>query len=507
VVRKIGLLIEVMLMKFLTVLMIFSAVLLCQQMCIGRTVEITVNPNAPGQVWEGWGCTDLFSFDGLQVDPEAGSPGSISTEAREQILKLYYGDLGMTRIRIWPMGYEPEVGKFVWEGRGTRPVNSLNPFCKDHIVMGRKYRSTKEPFVLYPSAHQWESWMAAKPQSQLWMWGDDAKFNPAMVDKYADHALAGILHVKEVYHYEIPYWSLFNEPTNTAMLTKETTLALVLASGRTFAENHLKTKLVICDDVTPEDSAETIEYVLANKEARKYVGAVSYHRYRGDFVLEQVKPMLTKAGKGELLVKEPVSFYKNALKYGKSVWLSEQCSYGDNGITMFDAGRARSNHICDEINQGKVNAFDFMLPYFIERGRPGNEEAPIFLRFKDKQFISAEINPFGSWISQFTRYIRPGARQLRVDVGDPVVKAVAFRHAKNRTLTVVVVNNKTEAVDLDCRLEGMNVIEGFTGNAHRIRTSENEARAKLRDCPVSNGRLVDVLPGLSVTTYVVETRD
>lgn len=481
-------------------LLAVSALPLC-----AKTVEIVVNPNAPGQVWEGWGCTDLFSFDILQIDPEAGDPGAIPAKARDQILKLFYGDLGMTRIRIWPMGYEPEIGKFIWDGRGTRPVSSLNPFCKDHIVMGKKYRSKNEPFTLYPSAHQWESWMAVKPQSQLWMWGADAQFNPAMVDKYADHALAGVLHVKQVYKYEMPDWSLFNEPTNTAKPTKETTLALVLACGRRFAENHLKTRPVICDDVTPEDSAETIEYVLANKEARNYVGAVSYHRYR--CVLEQVKPMLAKTDKGELLVTEPVSFYKSAVKYGKSVWLSEQCSYGDDGITIFDAGRARCNHICDEINLGKVNAFDFMLPYFIERGRPGNEEAPIFLRFKDKVFVSAEINPFGSWISQFTRYIRPGARQFAVEVNDPLVKAVAFKHAKNGTLTVVVINNHTEAVDLDCRLEGMNAIEGQVGNAHRIRTSATQASEKLRDAPVDSGRIEDVVPGLSVTTYVVETHD
>jgi hypothetical protein len=479
---------------------------LCSLPLCARTVEVVVNTNKPGQIWEGWGTSDPFNLDGLQVEPEAGEPGVIPPDARRQILKLYYSDLGMNRIRFAPMGYEPKNDNddprvlnpdgFVWKGRGTRPFTSMDPFCEDHLVMGRDYRSKRERFVLYPGLHQFESWFTVKPDSPSWQWGPDARFDPAMVDEYAEHALAGVLHVKKVYRYEIPAWSLFNEPTNTAKISKETTLALVIACGRRFAENRLKTKLVICDDVTPEASVETIEYVLANEEARKYVGAVSYHRYCGDFVLERVKPMLAKVGKGQLLVKEPVSFYKSAVKYGKSVWLSEQCSYGDEGITYFDAGRARANHICDEINYGRVNVFDFMLPYFIERGRPGNEETPIFLRFKDKKFVSAEINPFGSWISHFTRYIRPGAKQLAVEVDDPLVKAVAFRHAKNKTLTVVVVNNHAEA-------SPVSISVGLTAKARRIRTSPTETRQKLAGLEIMDGLISDTAPGLSVTTYVV----
>ena len=474
-----------------------------------QAANLVVDGKTCGQTWEGWGTSDAFSLDALQIEKEANVPGEIPLEARKAILKLFYHDLGMTRIRICPMGYEPENdnddpftfdwSKFVWEGRGTRPVNSINPFCEDHLVLGGKYRSKNEPFTLYPGPHQWEKFLTVKPDSPSWQWGPDAKFNPATVDEYAEHALAGVLHVKEAYHYEIPAWSLFNEPTNTAKIDKETTLALVLACGRRFAEHKLKTKLVICDDVTPEASAKTIEYVLANEEARKYIGAVSYHRYCGDFVLERVKPMLAKIDKGELLVSHPVSFYESAVKYGKSVWLSEQCSYGDEGITYFDAGRARSNHICDEINYGKVNTFDFMLPYFIERGRPGNEECPIFIRFKDGKYASCEINPIGSWISHFTRYIRPGAVQLGIETDDKLVKAVAFRHAKNKTLTVVVINNHPDSTHISIRLDGLLKVGG---KARRIRTSPDRFREKLTALVLTGNSINDNLPVTSVTTYV-----
>ena len=476
-----------------------------------RAAQVVVDGSRLGQTWEGWGTTDMFSLSGLQVEPEANSPGDITSDARKAILKLYYHDLGMTRVRFWPMGYEPADAKgqppvpgpkrFVWEGRGTRPVTSVNPFCEDHLTMGREFRSPEELFVFYPSAHQWESWMAVKPDSPTWHWGADARFSPAMVDRYAEHAVAAVLHIKEAYHYELPSWSLFNEPTNTAKPSKETTLALVLACGRKFKENNLKTTFSICDDVTPEASAQTIEYVLANEEARRYVGAVSYHRYCGDFVLETVKPLLERVSKGEPLVKSPVSFYASAIKYGKSVWVSEQCSYGADGITHFDAGRARANHVCDEINNGKVNAFDFMLCYFVERGKPGNEETPIFLRFKDHRFVKAEINPIGWWLSHFTRYIRPGAVQLGVWVDDPVVKAVAFRHEVNKTVTVVVINNHAQPSAVSVRIDALPKLGGM---AHRVGTSPQDLNEQLPDLAVAQGSLIDTLPATSVVTYTID---
>jgi len=489
--------------------MSLAVVLLCAASRAGA-VSIVAHCDQPGQTWEGWGTTDLFSFDGLQVEPEAGKPGEVSPQWRQSILKLYYRDLGMTRVRFWPMGYEPvndnddphtfNWNAFVWKGRGTRPVNSVDPFCEDHLVTGRAYRTPGEPFTFYPSAHQWESWMTVKPDSPMWFWGPDARFNPAMVEEYAEHALAAVLHVKQAYGYEIPSWSLFNEPTNTAKIDKETTLALVLACGRRFKEYNLKTRLSVCDDVTPEASAKTIEHVLKNREARGYVGAISYHRYCGDFVLERVKPMLAKVARGERLVSSPVSFYETATRYGKSVWLSEQCSYGDQGITHFDAGRARANHICDETNYGLVNAFDFMLCYFVERGKPGNEEAPIFLRFKDGKCIGAEVNAFGAWISHFTRYIRPGAVRLVITSEDNMLNAVAFRHTANGTLTVVVINNRPERVNLSLHLSG--VTEAYE-SAERIRTSPGKLRRKLADVPVRSNAVTDMIPGTSVISYVL----
>jgi len=379
----------------------------------------------------------------------------------------------------------------------------MNSSIDDHLVMGRPFRNPKEPFVLYPAANEWEHWMSKTPDAKVWWGPGGGEFNPAMVDEYAEHALAGVLHVKKVYHYEIPDWSLFNEPSNCARPSKETWLALVKATGRKFKEAGLKTKIVIADDVTPERTADSVEYVLADPEARNYIGAVSYHRYIGDFVLEQVKPMLAKADKGEPLVAQPVSFYNSAVKYGKSVWLSEQCSYGDDGITLYDAGRARSNHICDEINNGGVNAFDFMLTYFIERGRPGNEETPIFIRFKDRKFASVEINPFGEWIRQFTRHIRPGSVKLGISTDDPLVKAVAFRDDKNGKLVIVTLSNHAEPTSVDLKING---VPKMATKASRIRSAGTELYQPLAGIIVKQGSLQDELPAKSITTYEISTK-
>ena len=477
-----------------------------------QAAVITVDTGSPRQSWEGWGASDISSFDGLAFEEEAGKPGRIPIAGRKDILKLYYSGLGMNFVRIGPWGYEPEndnddpfvlnESAFKWEGRNTRLTNSLDNVCRDHLVLGKEFRSKTEPFIFYPSINQWESWMAVNPKGK-WAWSSDGKFKPEMVEEYAEHAFAAIKHVREKFGYTIPYWALFNEPSNNARPSKETNLALVLACGRRFKQHGISTKLVICDDVTPESSAEAIEYVLANEEARNYVGAVSYHRYCGDFVLERVKPMLQKLDKGELLVSTPVSFYNTAHKYGKSVWLSEQCSYGDEGITYYDSGRARASHICDEINNAGVNAFNFMLTWFIERGRPGNEECPIYLRFKDGKYSSCEINTFGACIRHFTRYIRPGMVRLPIAIDDNKIKAVVFTDPKSKrdNAVVVVVSNNANPTDITIRLSGMG-----SGKVSAYRTEPEHMGQDKPAISITNGTLKDTIPGYSITTYTVITK-
>ena len=475
---------------------------------------ITVDTSSPRQSWEGWGASDISSFDALAFEEEAGKPGPIPIEGQKAILELYYRDLGMNFVRFCPWGYEPEndnddpftlnESAFKWEGRNTRLTNSLDNVCRDHLVLGKEFRSKTDPFVFYPSINNWESWMAVNPKGN-WGWNAaDGKFKPEMVEEYAEHAFAAVKHVKEKFGYTIPYWALFNEPSNNARPSKETNLALVLACGRRFKQHKISTKLVICDDVTPEGSAEAIEYVLADKEARNYVGAVSYHRYCGDFVLERVKPMLQKLDKGDLLVSAPVSFYDTARKYGKSVWVSEQCSYGDEGITMYDAGRARAGHICDEINNAGVNSFNFMLTWFIERGRPGFEECPIYMRFKDGHYSGCEINAFGAWLRHFTRYIRPSMVRLPVIIDDNKIRAVAFRDrsGKKGNAILVVVSNNANPTEISARLNGMR----GSGKVSVFRTEPEHIGLNKPVLVMTNGILKDTIPGYSVTTYSVVTQ-
>ena len=212
--------------------------------------------------------------------------------------------------------------------------------------------------------------------------------------------------------------------------------------------------------------------------------------------------MLRKADKGELLVEGPVSFYDSAHKYGKSVWLSEQCSYGDQGITLYDAGRARANHICDEINNAGVNAFNFMLCWFVERGKPGNEECPIYIYFKDGRYSGCEVNAFGASIRHFTRHIRPGMSRLPIASDDNRIKAVAFqnRTKKNGNLVIVTVNNSATPTELSIRIKG-------TSGCGKVTVLRTEPGRPYQDKPalaLTDGVLRDTVPGYSVTTYNVK---
>lgn len=471
--------------------------------------RIVVDGGRTGQTWEGFGASAVL-IDMFDSSSKFGEPtGTIPQEKRKEILQVYYEDLGMSRARFFPQGYEPvndnddpfviNPDGFLWHGRGTRETRSVNPYCDEHLVMGREFRSPDEPFVFFPALNVWEGWLHMESAKGK----DRNRFNPAMVEEYAEHALAATLHIKEAYGYELSAWSLFNEPVHSAKPTKETVLALVLAVGRRFEEAGLNTKLTICDDAWPEASAEAIEYVLADEEARDYVGSVSYHRYRMGLV-ERSWAMLEKVHRGEPLIARPVSFYSSAARYGKSVWMTELVNYGGQGLTQDDAGRARANHIIDEINNGKANAFDFMLtwgpPKEGKRGS-GADSRLVHMIFEDGKFVRAEPAGFAQWVWHLSRHIRPGDVQLTVSSTDPLIKAVAFRHDKDHTVKLVVINNNLEAAALDVQLKDLWAEPEV--DISGVRSTYGQYRQALRLSRPPGNTWSDRLPPLSITTYVL----
>lgn len=469
--------------------------------------RVVVDGGRTGQVWEGFGASAVL-IDMFDSSSKFGEPtGNIPQERRKEILQVYYEDLGMTRARFFPQGYEPvndnddpymiNPAGFVWKGGGTRETRSVDPYCEEHLVMGDEFRSPEEPFVFFPAVNVWEKWLYMESAEGK----EQSRFNPAMVEEYAEHALAAVLHIKEAYDYELPAWSLFNEPVHNAKPTEETVLALVLAVGRRFKEAGLSTKLTICDDAWPEASAEAIEYVLANEEARDYVGSVSYHRYRISLV-ERSWDMLEKVHRGEPLISEPVSFYAAAARYGKSVWMTELTNYGGQGLTQGDAGRARANHIIDEINNGKVNAFDFMLtwgpPKEGQRGT-GADSRLVHMIFEDGQFARAEPGGFAQWIWHLSRHIRPGDVNLAVSTSNPLVKAVAFRHDEDHTVKLVVINNNLDTTPLMVHLRDLWAEPGVEVSA--VRSAYGWYRQPVRLSEPLADACGDHLPPLSITTY------
>ncbi len=98
--------------------------------------------------------------------------------------------------------------------------------------------------------------------------------------------------------------------------------------------------------------------------------------------------------------------------------------------------------------------------------------------------------------SQFYRYVRPGARQIASESSDPDVRVVAFRHAGNDCLTLVLVNSATE----------VRTLTGITGPgvAQSFEMVTSTEAAKLQRSVVSATDAID-LPASSVTTLVAGT--
>jgi hypothetical protein len=96
-------------------------------------------------------------------------------------------------------------------------------------------------------------------------------------------------------------------------------------------------------------------------------------------------------------------------------------------------------------------------------------------------------------LSHFTRYIRPGARQIASTTSDPGVMVAAFRHEANDCFTLVLVNKDTTAKTVN-GIGGA----GVPGSLEKITSTETVKTQ--RDTVVAAGPIE--LPPRSIVTLV-----
>src|SRR5512140_693110 len=230
---------------------------------------VTLDASTTLQTMQGFGAT-IRLFDDPRttntLDPatkHATAASVPSPTLQGVILDALYTDLALTRVRFLPA-----------EGGGIEPVNdNADPLASDLTKFDFSWNKSDGQLDLLAemSRRGVKTWFAAAPTLETWM----TESNP---EEYAEWVMVMLRHWRDR-GYEMPYYSLKNEPGSAASggVWSATYLRDVtkILGARMKAEG-LKTKLVVPDDVDPVQAYARLQVILADADARQYVGAVAY---------------------------------------------------------------------------------------------------------------------------------------------------------------------------------------------------------------------------------------
>ena len=416
-------------------------------------VTVTLDAAQRFQTIQGFGSTQRLFDDPHVTDTFDASTGRAAVSAvppaadRTKILDALYVDLGLTRVRIHPEGLEPvndnadpfspDLSKFSFGNRAA-----------DGHIAAVKSLLTRGVTTYFASPVVVETWM-----------------NESNPDEYVEWAMVMLRHWREQ-GLEMPYYSILNEPGYYVGGTPWSGAWLrdvAKKLGAKLAAENFRTRLVVSEDATPLAAYGRIQTVLADPEARKYVGALAYHLYaRGG------EDQIAQLGK----------------QYGIPVWMTEYSTPDD--------WRAWATVMQQLLGDDDVSAIDYMWGYFGDWDR----SQLIRLRLSGSTYVGFDFTKQYYVMGQYSRYVRPGAVRVAATSSDPEVKVVAFMDGAKPIVVVTNLGTRDHTVRFELGSVGV-----CGGQLQAVRTSEGESWSALPDITLDQPRFAAPAKSGSVTTF------
>jgi O-glycosyl hydrolase len=410
---------------------------------------VTIDPASRFQTMQGFGTTERL-FDDPHVtetfDPVTKRAAVIPPAADQaRILDALYVDLGLTRVRFHPDLIEPV------NDNADPNVADLSKFdfswqkSDGHIAHIRNLLA-RGVTTYFASPITLEPWMNSS--------------NPA---EYAEWVIVMLRHWR-AQGLEMPYYSIVNEPgfSRSGIWPGTWMRDVVKILGPRLAAEGFKTKLVVPDDVDPMQALGRLQVILADPDARRYIGAVAYHLYsRG----------------GEAQVKQL------AEQYGLPIWMTE-FSTGDD---WFQWAVIMQQMIADY----GASAVDYMWGYFGD----WDKSQLIRIRVDNGAYAGFDFTRQHYVMGQYSKYVRPGAVRVGATSGEADVKVAAFVDGTREI--VVATNTGSQQHTVQFELASVCVT-----HVDPIRTSGTENLQALPTLTLDQPRFSTTLPPRSVTTFV-----
>jgi O-glycosyl hydrolase len=411
---------------------------------------VTVDPSSRFQTMQGFGTTERL-FDDPHVtetfDPATQRAAAIPPAAdQERILDALYVSIGLTRVR-----FHPDLMEGVNDNADPN-VADLSKFdfswkvADGHIAHMRRLLP-RGVTTFFASPVMIEPWMNTT--------------NPA---EYAEWVVVMLRHWRDQ-GLEMPYYSIMNEPgfIRSGIWPGSWMRDVIRILGPRLTAEGLKTKLIVPDDLDAMQALGRLQVILADPQARQYVGAVAYHLYnRG----------------GEAQVKQL------AEQFGIPVWMTE-FSTGDDWFQW-------ATIMQQEIADYGASAVDYMWGYFGD----WDKSQLIRIRTSNGTYAGFDFNRQYYVMGQYSKFVRPGAVRIGATSAESDVKIAAFLSGPNEI--VVATNTGSQQLNVSFELGSGSCLS----RVDPMRTSETEGLQTLPTITLNQSSFSATLPPRSVTTFV-----
>ncbi len=302
---------------------------------------------------------------------------------------------------------------------------------------------------------------------------------------------------------EFPYLTINNEPDlcgHGYKIEIDDYVTILKQLGSRFKAEGLATKLVISDGWIPQNSLLYMQAVLADPEARQYVGALAYHAYADGYddpAMLLGHSATNQPPQAAVAIREQIRDL--TAQYNLPVWMTEVCFCTVRSYSDYDLVRARLNHLHDELTVSNIVAFDVMNLFFIRRPGVNDELVEIYFR-PDGSLERYEISSYGYMLGHYSRFIPPGSVRLDATSSNELVRVVSFARPDGKAV-IIVLNNSTQPVSLKLSLVGLTQTPTALSP---LTSSEGTFWQDGSDIKVTNGSAVLVLQPVSITTLVAK---
>ena len=411
---------------------------------------------------EGFGTTQRL-FDDPHVtdtfDPQTKRAAVVVPPAEQaKILAALYTELGLTRVRYNQRDSAPEGSGPV----GIEPVNdNADPELIDlskfdfswklndgHIELVKRqlpYGVT----TYFASALTLESFMTESNPQEYVEWA------MAILRRWRDQGL------------EMPFYSIINEPgyPRSGIWSGQWLRDATKLLGAKLRAESFRTKIVIPDDVSPAEAYKRASVVLADPDARQYVGAIAYHLYDDRSDRDRLKAL------GET--------------YGIPIWMTEYA---------LAAPLEWADLMHEQIVEYGTTALDMQWGFFGQY--EPRESHLVTINHSGNTYTGFTRTKTFYTMGQFSRFVKPGASRVGVAESVNGLRASAFQK-DGEVVIVAIADADAGTRTVTFEIQG----SSCSGAVDGMRTSAAENGVPLAQVSVASNRFQATLPGGSVSTY------